>query len=138
VVPPGGGSAIPGFSQRQAQTEVTIEPGGTLVLGGLIQNNIGNARREVPLLSRIPIIGALFKSKRFLKNETELVILIRPRLLENKLKDGQQAPARPFSVGDSQSVPVQLGVPSIPSFNNSGIFGIGGAGGSGGSSGGGQ
>jgi pilus assembly protein CpaC len=135
VVPPGGGSAIPGFSQRQAQTEVTIEPGGTLVLGGLIQNNVSNARREVPLLSRIPVIGALFRSKRFLKNETELVILIRPRLLENKLKDGQQAPARPFSVGDSQSVPVQLGVSSIPTFNNSGIFGIGGAGGSGGSGG---
>lgn len=139
VVPPGGGGIIPGFSQRQAQTEVTIEPGGTLALGGLIQNNITNTRRELPLLSRIPILGALFSSKRFQKNETELVIFVTPRLLENKLKPGQLAPARPVSVGESESVPVQMGVPSIPSFvNNSGGFAISAGGAGGGGGGGGQ
>jgi Flp pilus assembly secretin CpaC len=131
VVPPGGGSAIPGFSQRQAQTEVTVEPGGTLALGGLIQNNIRDVKRELPLLSRIPILGSLFTSKRFQKDETELVILLTPRLLENKLKPGQLAPARPVAVGESTSVPVFMGVPSIPSFVSGNSFAVGGDGQSG-------
>jgi Flp pilus assembly secretin CpaC len=135
VVPPGGGGIIPGFSQRQAQTEVTIEPGGTLALGGLIQNTLTQTRREVPLLSRIPIIGSLFTSKRFQKNETELVVFITPRLLETKLKDGQLAPARPFSTGETEWLPVPMGISGIPSFNNNSGFatqstaGGGGAGG---------
>jgi pilus assembly protein CpaC len=138
-VPPGGGGVIPGFSQRQAQTEVTIEPGGTLALGGLISNNITNTRREVPLLSRIPILGSLFSSKRFQKNETELVIFVTPRLLENKLKDGQLAPARPYSVGESESAKVTMGITGIPSFVDSNAFLQSSEGGSGGSgSGGGQ
>lgn len=122
VVPPGGGGIIPGFSQRQAQTEVTIEPGGTLALGGLIQNNLTQTRREVPLLSRIPVLGALFSSKRFQKNETELVVFVTPRLLENKLKDGQLAPARPFSTGETEWLPIPMGVPGIPSFNTNSGF----------------
>lgn len=122
VVLPGGGGLVPGFSQRQAQTEVTIEPGGTLALGGLITNNITNTRREVPLLSRIPILGSLFQSKRFLKNESELVIFVTPRLLESKLKDGQLAPARPYSVGESEAAKVKMGITGIPSFVDSNSF----------------
>ncbi len=122
VVPPGGGGIIPGFSQRQAQTEVTIEPGGTLALGGLISNNITQTRREIPLLSRIPVLGALFTSKRFQKNETELVIFVTPRLLETKLKDGQMAPARPYSVGESEAAKVVMGTTGIPSFVDNTAF----------------
>ncbi len=135
VVPPGGGGIIPGFSQRQAQTEVTIEPGGTLALGGLISNNITQTRREIPLLSRIPVLGALFSSKRFQKNETELVIFVTPRLLETKLKDGQMAPARPYSVGESESAKVVMGTTGIPSFVDNTAFSTA-ASGSGGSGGG--
>ncbi|HEY0076393.1 MAG TPA: BON domain-containing protein [Abditibacteriaceae bacterium] len=136
VVPPGGGGIIPGFSQRQAQTEVTIEPGGTLALGGLIQNTLTQTRREVPLLSRIPVLGALFSSKRFQKNETELVVFVTPRLLETKLKDGQLAPARPFSTGETEWLPIPMGIPGIPSFNNNSGFATGATAGGGGAGGG--
>jgi len=137
IVPPGGGGVIPGFSQRQAQTEVTIEPGGTLALGGLIQNNSRTLVRKVPLLGNIPVLGALFTSKRFQKDETELVIFVTPRVLENKLKEGTVAPARPASTGETFWVPVPMGIPGIQSFTEGSNFGISGTGTGGGNVGGG-
>jgi pilus assembly protein CpaC len=93
VVPPGGGSAIPGFSRRSSTTEVTVPPSGTVALSGLIQNDITRTVSKIPVLSKIPILGSLFQSKRFQKNESELVIFVRPRVLPNPLIDGQTAPS---------------------------------------------
>lgn len=134
VVPPGGGGIIPGFSQRQAQTEVTIEPGGTLALAGLIQNNSRELVRKIPLLGDIPILGKLFTSKRYQKDETELMIFVTPKLQENKLKPGTQAPARPVSVGESYAVRVPMGINGIAAFTDSSqnSFAVSSAGGGGG------
>ncbi len=133
VAPPGGGGVVPGFSQRQAQTEVTVEPGGTLALAGLIQNNSRQLLRKLPVLGDIPVLGALFSSKRYQKDETELMIFITPKLQENKLKPGIQAPARSTSVGESTSAQVIMGVQGIPSFttaNSTNNFAVAPSGGS--------
>jgi pilus assembly protein CpaC len=132
VTPPGGGSAIPGFQRRSAVTEVTVKPGGTIALAGLIQNKSRQLIRRVPLLSQIPVLGALFTSKRFQNDETELAIFVTPRVLANPLKPGEVAPAAPIPVGNTTNISTTTGNPGITSFNNGGVFSSPSVGGGGG------
>ncbi len=76
-------AGIPGFRTREMDTVVQLRPGETLVIGGLIQNEITKIVSEVPILSQIPILGELFRSKRFNEDKTELVIFLTPYVLEN-------------------------------------------------------
>lgn len=132
VTPPGGGSAIPGFQRRSAVTEVTVKPGGTIALAGMIQNNVQQLKRRLPLLSNIPVLGALFTSKRFQNDETELAIFVTPHVLPNPLKPGEVAPAAPIPVGNTINVGTTTGNPGIASFNTGGIFTSPGSGSAGG------
>ena len=59
---------------------MTVPSGGTVVLGGLIKDRNGKQKDGVPLLSRLPLIGALFRNTIYNKQRTELVILIRPEV----------------------------------------------------------
>ncbi len=72
---------IPALASRKASTQVTLAPGQGLVIGGLIQNNQTENIEKFPFLGEIPVLGELFKSRRFAKNETELQILVTPRVL---------------------------------------------------------
>lgn len=72
---------IPALSSRKAATQVTLAPGQGLVIGGLIQNNMTENIEKFPFLGEIPVLGELFKSRRFARNETELQILVTPRVL---------------------------------------------------------
>jgi hypothetical protein len=74
----------------------------------------------------------LFTSKRFQKDESELVIFVTPRVQENKLKEGTVAPARPASTGETFWVPVPMGIPGIPSFVGENNFGVSSGGATGG------
>jgi pilus assembly protein CpaC len=76
-------AGIPGFRTREMSTDVQLKTGETLVIGGLIQHEITRVISEVPFLSQIPVLGELFKSKRFIDDETELVIFLTPYLIEN-------------------------------------------------------
>lgn len=66
---------------RKASTEVTLAPGQGLVIGGLLQTNETENIEKFPFLGEIPILGELFKSRRFAKQETELEILVTPKLI---------------------------------------------------------
>ena len=72
---------IPGLKVRRARTTLELRDGESFALAGLIQSNFSNTVREVPLLGRIPIIGALFRSAGFSRGETELVVTVTPRLV---------------------------------------------------------
>jgi pilus assembly protein CpaC len=76
-------AGIPGFRTREMNTVVQLQPGETLVIGGLIQNEITEIVSEIPILCEIPVLGELFTSKRFTEDETELVIFLTPYILEN-------------------------------------------------------
>ncbi|MBV9470110.1 MAG: BON domain-containing protein [Abitibacteriaceae bacterium] len=137
---PGGGT-IPGFSRRATETEVTVRPRGTIALAGLIQNNVNTLIRKVPVLGNIPVLGALFSSRRYQRNETELVIFVTPTVLPNPLQPGTLAPAGVVAVGNTTNAGTVLGNPGINSFNSGTSFGIGSGssgGGGGGAGGGGQ
>lgn len=73
---------IPGFLVRRVDTQVTVRDGDTIVLSGLYHLSDGKDVVKVPLLGHIPIIGELFKSRRFLEKQTELVIFVTPRLAD--------------------------------------------------------
>lgn len=72
---------IPGLQTRRAKTVVELRDGESFALAGLIRKDFQDTIRQVPLLGSIPIIGALFRSTGFQHEETELVIIVTPRLV---------------------------------------------------------
>jgi general secretion pathway protein D len=77
----------PTINKRQAQTIVAVQSGDTMVLAGLIKDNKNAGSAGIPLLSEIPIVGALFGQKSVTKERSELIITITPRVVN----DYQQA-----------------------------------------------
>ncbi|MCW8207040.1 type II secretion system protein GspD [Verminephrobacter aporrectodeae subsp. tuberculatae] len=71
------------FLTRQIQTRVAVRSGEPIVLGGLIRENDTNGRSGVPILSSIPLLGALFANTTNNNNRTELLVLMTPRALED-------------------------------------------------------
>jgi pilus assembly protein CpaC len=69
---------IPGFAVRNAATEMRGRSGETLLIAGLIDGQQSEAVSQLPGLGDLPILGTLFKSRRFQRDETELVVLITP------------------------------------------------------------
>jgi pilus assembly protein CpaC len=76
------GFLIPALSTRRAETNVELGEGQTFVVAGLMDNRETDAMSKIPIISSIPIIGALFKSKIENKNNTELVMLVTPEVTE--------------------------------------------------------
>ncbi|MCA9800432.1 MAG: pilus assembly protein N-terminal domain-containing protein [Cyanobacteria bacterium HKST-UBA02] len=74
-------NSIPGFTTRKAQTIVEMKPGQELYISGLITSNSGRSLDKYPIFGEIPVLGALWRSKAFNKNESELVIAIRPEII---------------------------------------------------------
>ncbi|WP_242199427.1 MULTISPECIES: type II and III secretion system protein family protein [unclassified Pseudomonas] len=77
-----GNFHVPSFSVRRADTRVEVGSGQTFAIAGLFQHESSQDIEKLPLLGDLPILGNLFRSKRFQRNETELVILITPYLVE--------------------------------------------------------
>jgi Flp pilus assembly secretin CpaC len=77
----GSSTPIDGFTTRKTQTIVELRPGQELFLSGLITTNSGREVNRTPILGEIPVLGALYRSKAFSKNESELVISIRPEII---------------------------------------------------------
>ncbi|RZL40550.1 MAG: hypothetical protein EOP35_00505 [Rubrivivax sp.] len=71
----------PALLTRKTNTEFNLRDGETLVLSGLLQRDSSTDIDKVPLLGDIPILGALFRSKRFQNKETELVVFVTPRVV---------------------------------------------------------
>jgi pilus assembly protein CpaC len=74
------GFSVPGLITRRTNTTVELRNGASLAIGGLFQRNYQNTVSQVPGLGEIPVLSALFRSARWQKNETELLIIVTPRL----------------------------------------------------------
>ena len=79
------GNAIPNISTRYIRTTVAAPNGATIALGGLIMDNNQDNRTGIPILGRLPLVGALFRSTNKSKMRTELIILMRPEVSLTKL-----------------------------------------------------
>jgi len=93
------GFTIPSLTTRRADTTVELGSGQSFVIGGLLQNTHNNTTDKAPFLGDLPILGALFRSNSFRKDETELVIVVTPYLVKpvdaNQIAlptDGYRAP----------------------------------------------
>ncbi len=73
---------IPGTKTRRAATTVEVADGQSFAIAGLLQNDINNAIDQIPGLGDVPVLGSLFRSTEFQRNETELVIIVTPRLVK--------------------------------------------------------
>ncbi len=76
------GFQVPGLRVRRTATHVEVKDGQTFAIAGLLSDTHRNAISKFPVLGDIPILGTLFRSSNYQKNETELVILVTPRLVK--------------------------------------------------------
>ncbi|MEI2745393.1 MAG: type II secretion system secretin GspD [Ottowia sp.] len=76
-------SGYPTFLQRQINSKVAVRSGETLVLGGLIKDSASSSKGGVPLLSSIPVVGALFGRHKNTADRTELLVILTPRVLRS-------------------------------------------------------
>jgi pilus assembly protein CpaC len=76
------GTTVEGRITQRVHTTVEMEPGQTLVIGGLIQNTVTATSTMVPVLGELPFLGTLFSNKSYTEDEQELVILVTPHLVD--------------------------------------------------------
>ncbi|MGI9384960.1 MAG: type II and III secretion system protein family protein [Methyloligellaceae bacterium] len=76
------GTTIPGLVARRAKTTVELRDGQSFAIAGLLQTNHAKAQRQLPWIGRVPVLGALFRSASYQKRETDLVIIVTPRLVK--------------------------------------------------------
>ena len=84
-----GGIVTPGFITRRASTSVELADGQSFAIAGLLQDNVREAVEKIPVLGDLPVLGALFRSSEFRRNETELVLIVTPRLVRPMTGDIQ-------------------------------------------------
>jgi pilus assembly protein CpaC len=80
------GTTIPSLVTRNALTTVELRDGQSFAIAGLLQNDLSTDQKQLPWLADVPVLGALARSASYQKKETDLVIIITPRLVR---------PARP-------------------------------------------
>lgn len=122
------GISVPGLTTRRAETTVELGSGQSFMIAGLLRNTTNQDVSKTPGLGDLPIIGALFKSDRFQRQETELVIVVTPYLVKptnaRNIKlptDGYKAPSdlerwllgRTFSPGKKPETPAPV-TPPVP------------------------
>jgi type IV pilus assembly protein PilQ len=76
-----GSNGQPSITRREAKTEVLVRDGDTTVIGGIYTRRNAESWSEVPVLSKIPVLGWLFKKKAISDDRTELLVFITPRIV---------------------------------------------------------
>ncbi len=103
VSEPIAGSAA--ISQRNVRTGVELAPGTTLSIGGLLSEKASRDMKQLPGLGNIPILGALFRSNEYLSQQTELVILVTPYLVNPSPANSIAVPTDSVLIGgDAEAV----------------------------------
>ncbi len=94
------GISVPPLIVRRASTTVELRDGQSFVIGGLLQSIGQNALMQLPWVGDVPVLGALFRSAQYQKNETDLAIIVTPRLV------------RPLRPGDVARTPLDASLPA--------------------------
>ena len=94
------GISVPPLIVRRASTTIELRDGQSFVIGGLLQNKSTTHQQQLPWLGDVPVLGALFSSKRYQKDETDLAIIVTPRLV------------RPTRPGDLVKTPLDNTLPA--------------------------
>jgi pilus assembly protein CpaC len=90
---------------RRAESVVELPSGGSTMLAGLIQSRARQTIDQLPGVKKLPIIGALFQSRDFENQETEMVVIITPYLVDPAKKDELKTPADGFvNASDAKTI----------------------------------
>lgn len=97
VTLPGGGS-VPSIDTRQINTQVTVNDGQTVILGGIYEISSTNDLAKVPFLGDIPFLGNLFKNTNKQDKKVELVIMITPHVINDSDLDALDQDRQPLKL----------------------------------------
>ncbi|MEP3232868.1 MAG: type II and III secretion system protein family protein [Hyphomicrobiales bacterium] len=92
-----GGVAFPGISIRRASSTIELPSGGTMIVGGLLKDELRRTSNGLPYLKNLPVLGPLFGSSGFTRNETELVIMATPYLVRPTARKNLARPDKNFA-----------------------------------------
>lgn len=90
------GITIPALSTRRVDTAVELGSGDSFVIGGLLENDRNNSNSRLPGLGDIPVLGKLFQSQSFQNNESELVVMVTPYIVQPTKPNAVATAERPF------------------------------------------
>lgn len=90
------GIEYPAFKTRKVKTTLTVMSGSTIVLGGLINQDDTSKVKKVPFLGDLPLIGELFRSTKFRKGESEVVVLVQAWIVTEEMLNNMQIEKQPF------------------------------------------
>jgi general secretion pathway protein D len=79
-----GNTQSPAFTTREAETTVVVQDSESIIIGGIIDDNISHTRIGIPFLMDIPVLGRLFRSETDSNDRTELIVLITPYVIRNR------------------------------------------------------
>ena len=102
-----GGVSVPGLKTRRGSTTLQLRDGQTFIMAGLLKEDLRTTVNKLPFLGDIPILGTLFTSKEFQKDESELMVMVTPRLV------------RPLNPDEVPTVP---GMKSLEEFRDTDFF----------------
>ncbi len=106
------GFRIPALTTRRAETDVELRDGQSFAIAGLLNNIAQNDSTAIPFLSRLPILGPLFRARAERQDQNELMVLITPRLV--RPLDPDEVPTLPTQSGDFLP-PAGAGAPTLGS-----------------------
>lgn len=99
------GLTLPALTVRRAESVIELPSGGSMMMAGLIQSRSRQSLDQIPGLKKLPILGALFQSRDFLHEETELVVIVTPYLVDPARKGDLRTPADGYvNASDSKTV----------------------------------
>lgn len=94
------GFQVPSLSTRRAQTTVELRSGQSFAIAGLLQSNVNKLIQQLPGLGDLPVLGALFRSEKFRRNETELVIIVTPYVVDPVQNGELMTPSNGIQLSD--------------------------------------
>jgi len=127
------GNAIPVVDTSVAETTVLVKEGATIVIGGLRKEEKTKIERRVPVLSKIPLIGQLFKTKSETDNVTELLIMLTPTIISGEALISEQGreigvhnikPAQEYQAIKDKKENLKIMNPAEPEFGGMAIKGL--------------
>ena len=102
------GFRVPALSTRRTETEVELQDGQTFAIAGLMNNTLNSTMQKIPGIGDIPILGYLFRSRAYQKNQTELVVMITPQIMRRGsagVSEGLPSNVQPYLGAPNKSIP---------------------------------
>ena len=122
------GFRVPALTTRRTETEVELQDGQTFAIAGLMNNTLNSTMNKIPGIGDIPVLGYLFRSRAYQKNQTELVVMITPVIIRRGstgVSSGLPAAVEPYLGAPAKTIPQPapyVGSPQYPATSRPGAM----------------